>query len=82
MTLQGHCLNVGSADWSSTAMPFEGPEFWLSGLALRMQNEGRMEAETQVDILGEIADLDPDFDDLVERCCEWADRDAVHSNYD
>lgn len=30
-----------------------------------------MEAETQIDILGEIADLDPDFDDLVERCSEW-----------
>jgi hypothetical protein len=30
-----------------------------------------MEAETQIDILGEIADIDPDFDGLVERCSEW-----------
>ena len=30
-----------------------------------------MEAETQIDILGEIANLDPDFDGLVENCCEW-----------
>ena len=30
-----------------------------------------MEVETQIDILGEVADLDPDFDGLVERCCEW-----------
>ena len=36
-----------------------------------------MEAETQVDILGEIADLDPDFDGLVDTCCEWVERDVV-----
>jgi len=38
-----------------------------------------MEAETQIDILGEIADLDPDLDTLVERCCEWIERDVVPS---
>jgi hypothetical protein len=36
-----------------------------------------MEAETQVDILAEIAILDPDFDDLVEKCCKWVERDIV-----
>ena len=41
-----------------------------------------MEAETQSDILGEIADLDPDFDDLVERCCEQLARDLFQHNYD
>ena len=30
-----------------------------------------MEAATQIDILGEIADLDPDLEGLVEKCCEW-----------
>ena len=41
-----------------------------------------MEAETQIDILGEIADLDPDLDDLVERCCEQLARDLFQHNYD
>jgi hypothetical protein len=41
-----------------------------------------MEAETQINILGEIAELDPDFDCLVETCCEWVERDLIQPNYD
>lgn len=41
-----------------------------------------MEAETQIYILGEIANLDPDFDDLLERCCEWVERDVVQYEND
>lgn len=41
-----------------------------------------VEAEIQVDILGEIADLDPDLDGLVEWCCEWVERDVIQSSSD
>jgi hypothetical protein len=41
-----------------------------------------MEAETQVEILGEIAEFDPDFADLVEKCCEWVERDVIQRVYD
>ncbi len=51
------------------------------GLA-NAKNKVAMEAETQIDILGEIANLDPDFDDLVERCCEWVERDVVQYEND
>ncbi len=41
-----------------------------------------VEAETQVDILGEIDEPDPDLDGLVERCCEWGERDLVQYSSD
>jgi len=41
-----------------------------------------MEAEVQIDILGEIADLDPDFDAVVESCCEWVERDVIQYEFD
>jgi hypothetical protein len=41
-----------------------------------------MEAETQVDILGEVAEIDPDFDCLVEKCYEWVERDVIQPDYD
>lgn len=41
-----------------------------------------MEVKTHVDILAEIAELDPDFDRLLERCCEAVERDVIQQVYD
>jgi hypothetical protein len=55
-----------------------GAEVW----PCECENEGSIEAETQVDILGEVAEIDPDFDGLVEKCCEWVERDVIQPDYD
>ena len=51
------------------------------GLA-NARNEVAVEAKAQIDILGEIADLDPDFNGLVETCCEWVEREIVQYDHD
>ena len=67
MPLQGHCLNVGAAASSVSWGPYERQGLCHSGFGTaNANNEVAMEAETQIDMLGEIADLDPDPDGLIE----------------
>lgn len=69
--------------YPSAGVPLETKRLCRSGFGpANARNAIVMEAETQIDILGEIADLDPDFDDLVERCSEWLARDFVPHDYD
>jgi hypothetical protein len=67
----------------SAGVPLEAKSLCRSRFGLaNANNEVGMEAETQIDILAEIADLDPDLDDLVERCCIWLARDLVQHDHD
>jgi hypothetical protein len=67
----------------SAGVPLEAKSLCRSGFGpANAKNAIVMEAETKIDLLGEIADLDPDFDDLVERCCEWLARDLVQHDHD
>jgi hypothetical protein len=69
--------------YPSAGGPLEAKSLCHSVFGLEnANNEVGMEAETQIDILAEIADLDPDLDDLVERCCVWLARDLVQDNHD
>ena len=66
-----------------TGVPFERQSLCLSGFGpANARNELVVEAETQVNTLGEIADLDPGFDGLVEKCCESVERDVIQRDYD
>jgi hypothetical protein len=73
----------------SAGVNFQKKELMLPGFGLVSAiSKVAMEAETQIDILGEIADIDPDFDGLVERCSEWltlgesVEDDVIQYGYD
>ena len=87
--LPRHCLNVGTVASGVNWLPFEGQGLWRSGFGpANARDELVMEAATQIDILGEIADLDPNLEGLVEKCCEWlvfcdcVQDDAIHYGTD
>lgn len=71
--------------FASQAVSCRGRNIDLRQLKFGLPNAGDkvvVEAETQVDILAEIADLDPDLDGLVERCCQWVERDVIQYSSD
>lgn len=83
MPLRGHCLNVGRVAASVNWVPFERQSLRHSGFGpANARNEIVVEAEAQVNIPAEIADLDPGFDGLVEKCSESVERDVIQHDYD